>query len=206
MKLYYLNKGTHEYPRMKHSLSYPDEAYKQGDTIYYDSDRKTLQVFGSEEEALNALEEFTSTYWELSDHGINYLLVTEFGIEVNEFDIEKAIEEEEATNKADFLEKIKANPNDYWDYCDTEQSGYYIGCSIGTYTAWVKIEEHENGKVITSYIEQEFTNNSQWNAYEQAEEWSNAKYDEIEEQEESTSMYDVEDITKVYVIDWGVSF
>lgn len=197
MKLYYLNKGTHEYPRVKHSLNYPDEAYKQGDTIYYDSDRETLQVFENEEEALNALEEFTTTYWELSDHGINYLLVAEFGIEVNEFDIEKAFEEEEATNKADFLEKIKTNPNDYWDYCDTEQSGYYIGCSIGTYTAWVKIEEHENGKVTTSYIEQEFTNNSQWNSYEQAEEWSNAKFDEIKEEEESTH---------IYAIDCGVSF
>lgn len=197
MKLYYLNKGTHEYPRLKHSLNYPDEAYKQGDTIYYDSDRETLEVFETEEEALNTLEEFTTTYWELSDHGINYLLVTEFGIEVNEFDIEKAIEEEEATNEADFLEKIKTNPNDYWDYCDIEQSGYYIGCSVATLTAYVKVEKKENGKTITDYIEKEFKNDGDFNAYEQAIEWSDNT---------SEALTNVEDITKVNVIDWGVSY
>lgn len=197
MKLYYLNEGTHEYPRMKHSLNYPDEAYKQGDTIYYDSDRETLQVFETEEEALNALEEFTTTYWELSDHGINYLLVTEFGIEVNEFDVEKAIEEEEATNKADFLEKIKANPNGYWNYCDIEQSGYYIGCSVATLTAYVKVEKSENGRTVTDYIEKEFKNDGDFNAYEQAVEWS---------KNTSEALTNVEDITKVYVIDCGVSF
>lgn len=77
MKLYFLNKGTHKYPRVKHSLNYPDKAYKQGNTIYYD-------------------------------------------------------------------------------------------------------------------IEKEFTNDGDFNAYEQAEEWSNAKYDEIEAQEESTHMYAID--------------
>lgn len=197
MKLYYLNKGTHEYPRVKHSLNYPDEAYKQGDTIYYDSDRETLQVFETEEEALNTLEEFTTTYWELSDHGINYLLVTEFGIEVNEFDVEKAIEEEEATNEADFLEKIKTNPNDYWDFWDCEQSGDYIAYSVATLTAYVKVEKSENGRTSTDYIEKEFTNDGAFNAYEMAEEWS---------ENTSEALTNVEDITKVYVIDWGISF
>ena len=196
MKLYYLNKGTKEYPRVKNSLNYPKEAYKQGETIYYDGDRQTLEVFETEEEALDALESFTTTYRTLSDHGIKYLLVTEFGIEVNEFNINEAIEEEEATDEADFLNKIKANPDDFWDYCNISESGYYVGCSIGTLTAFVKINEEENGRISVSYIEKEFPNDGDFNAYEQAEEWSISKFEEIENNEDETGLY---------AVDYGVS-
>ena len=69
--------------------------------------------------------------------------------------------------------------------------------SIGTLTAWVKVEKKENGRTSTDCIEQEFTNDGDFNAYEQAEEWSNSKFEEIEEQE---------DATHVYAVDCGVSY
>ena len=91
---------------------------------------------------------------------------------------------------------IKKNPDDFAYYID-DYSWVGLKNSIGTLTAWVKVEKKENGRTSTDYIEKEFTNDGDFNAYEQAEEWSNTKYDEIKAQEESTH---------IYAIDCGVSY
>lgn len=52
MKLYYLNKGTHEYRKMKNSCKFPPCAFDQGNTIFEDSETQTIEVFETKEEAL----------------------------------------------------------------------------------------------------------------------------------------------------------
>lgn len=197
MKLYYLNIGTQEYRKMKNSCKFPPCAFDQGNTIFEDSETQTIEVFETKEEALNALKEYSTSYDGMWNSGLYYLYAVEYGIQENIFNVEEAIKEEEATDEADFLKKIKANPNDFWDFWDCEQSGDYIAYSVATLTAYVKVEKSENGRTSTDYIEKEFTNDGDFNAYEMAEEWS---------ENTSEALKNVEDITKVYVIDWGVSF
>ena len=197
MKLYYLNKGTHEYPKVKHSWKYPAKAFEQGNTLFEDCDHETIKVYETKEEALNALKDYRTSYDNLSSRGINYLLVTEYGIEEWCFKVDEIIKEEEATDEADFLKKVKANPNDFMDFADLSESGSYLGYSIGKVIGYVKVEKSENGRTVTDYIEKEFTNEGDFNAYEQAIEWSDEKHEKLEE---------VEDLTGIYPIDWNAGF
>lgn len=198
MKLYYLNKGTQEYHKMKGSWKFPPCAFDQGYTLMEDSEYQTIEVFETKEKALNALKEYSTTYDGMWNNHSYYLYAVEYGVQENIFDVEEAIKEEEATDEADFLKKIKANPTDFWRFWDCEQSGYYVAYSVATLTAYVKVEKtNENGKTVTDCIEEEFLNDGNFNAYEQAIEWS---------ENTSEALTNVEDITKVYAIDCGVRY
>ena len=196
MKLYLLEKATESYYKKKGDWRYPVEAFEQGKAFETCTDIETVKVFFNERVALTELNCHPTYYNELSGGGRDYLSVTEWRVSECVIDITKAITEEGFKDYDECLEAIKSNPNDFWYYVD-DFSWIGLDCSVGTLTAWVKVEKKENGRTSTDYIEKEFTNDSYFNAYEMAEEWSNNKFDEIQAKEDEGVLF---------AVDCGVSY
>lgn len=187
MNIYLLEEATANYYRQKNKLNYPIEAFEQGTAFENCIDTDVIKVFDTKGEALKELESYTTCYDELSDGGRNYLQVTEYRINECEFDLGEAVEEEDYKSVDECLKAFRSNIKGFWDYID--YNGWSLGYSIGTLHAWVKVEKEENGRTNIDYIKKDFTNSGDFNAYEQAEEWSNSKFEEIKTQEESTNIY-----------------
>ena len=195
MNIYLLEKASANYYKEKGNWHYPVEAFEQGKAFEVCTDTEVVEVFETKEEALKELESYSTLYNEYSGGGRKYLQVDEYRVYECEFDLGTAIEEEEFESIDECLKAFRSNISNFWDYID--YNGWSWKDSIGTLTAWVRIEKEENGRTSTERIEQEFKNDGDFNAWEMAEEWSNSKYDEIEAEEESTH---------VYAVDCGVSY
>lgn len=196
MNIYLLEKASANYYKQKGDWRYPVEAFKQGNVFENCTDTEVVKVLGTKREALKELECYPTSYNELSGGGRDYLQVVEYRVYECEFDISEALEEKGfGTNVDECLKALKSNANDFWDYID--YSGWSWGDSIGTLNAWVKVEKKENGRTSTDYIEKEFTNDEDFNAYEMAEEWSNNKFDEIQAKEDEGVLF---------AVDCGVSY
>ena len=195
MNIYLLEKASANYYKHKGNLHYPVEAFEQGKAFEVCTDTEVVEVFETKEEALKEFENYSTLYNEYSGGGRKYLQVDEYRLYECNFSLDQAVEEEEYKNIDECLKAFRNNISDFWDYID--YSGWSWGDSIGTLTAWVKTEENESGKISTKRIEKEFKNDSDFNAFEEADCWANEKYEELEQNE---------DITGIYPVDCGVSY
>ena len=136
---------------------------------------------------MGELHSYSTEYCELSGGGRNFLHVTEYALFEREFNLDEAIENEDnITNEEEFIKALKAEPNDYWDYC-TDGAGWSLGYSSAIITAWVKIEvPNQEERYSIEYIEKEF------NDFVQAKEWVNDKFEELSENEDSAGVYPVD--------------
>lgn len=197
MKLYFFEKAIESYYyKEKGSWRYPTEAFEQGKAFETCTDIETVGVFFDKRFALKEVECHPTCYDELFGGGRKYLHVIEWRASECEIDINKVIKEEGFTNINECLEALKNNPDDFAYYI-VDYSWVGLKNSIGTLTAWVKVEKKENGRTSTDYIEKEFTNDEDFNAYEMAEEWSNNKFDEIQAKEDEGVLF---------AVDCGVSY